>query len=141
MNSWVRFKSYISFLLISLMTCNALLSATGGILLHFHHDLSFHFAADVVSVETVSHFPTVAKASDHSNHHHHEIELIAEVGPTLRGNTFDRVQAPILVVAMNLFDSNLALPVRSMRGGSAIRPPPEATPNYLAPLRTQVLRL
>jgi hypothetical protein len=142
MNSWVRFKPYISFLLLVLMSCNALLSATGGVFLSFHHDFSFHLDTDVAGVEQES-APShsVVEMSDHTHHHHHDLKLTADMDPTLRGNTFDRVQAPILVVAMNLFDSNLALPVRSMRGGSAIRPPPEATPNYLAPLRTQVLRL
>jgi hypothetical protein len=140
MNFDVRIKPVISFLLMCLITCNTLLSATGGVLLFFHHDMSFHVDADAADVETDEHALHSMETSDHS-HHHHELELTAEVDPTLRGNTFDRVQAPALGAAMSLFDSTIAQPVRHMKGGSSIRPPPEAMPSYLSPLRTQVLRL
>ena len=146
----VRLRPIISFLLISLISCNALLSATGGVFLSFHHDFSFHLDAGVAGVEdakTDAKLPTtvaeVSESSHHHDHHHHELKLTADMDPTIRGNTFDRVQAPVLllVAAMDRFDSLLVQPVRPMSSGSAIRPPPEVMPNHLSVLRTQVLRL
>ena len=138
----VRLKPIISFLLLVLMSCNALLSATGGVFLSFHHDFSFHLDTDVAGVEQESALSNhIVEMSDRTHHHHHDLKLTADMDPTVRGNTVDRVETPAFVAVMNVFDSVLALSMRSMRGGSAIRPPPEATPDHLSPLRTKVLRL
>ena len=134
------------------MSCKALLSASGGVFLSFHHDFSFHLDAGVAEVgesetdaNTDAKLPTaLVEVGEHTHdhhHHHHELKLTAEMDPTVRGNTFDRVEAPVLVMVMDLFDSNFIRPVRQMTGGSAIRPPPEAKPKHLSLLRTQVLRL
>ncbi len=139
----VRLKSFMSFMLIGLMSCNTLLSATGEISLYFHHDLSFH--VDAAAAEKDSKLPaTVAETSKHSHHHHHhqELKLSADKEPTIRGNTFDRVQAPILIATVDLFDSIFVWPATLMTGGPARRPPPpEAMSNYLSVLRTLVLRI
>ena len=160
MNSAVRLKPFISFLLLCLMSCKALLSASGGVSLSFHHDFSFHLDAGVAEVgesetdaktdantdaNTDAKLPTaLVEVGEHTHddhHHHHELKLTAEMDPTVRGNTFDRVEAPVLVMVMDLFDSNFIRPVSQMTGGSAIRPPPERVPKHLSLLRTQVLRL
>ena len=139
----MRWNPIIGLLLTCLMTCNALLSATGGVSVYFHHDYSFHLDRVVEThSDELEYSSEHLVLSDHEHHHHHELELDAVWGPTIRTNVVELVQAPPLMAVFNLFDAVIIPRSNEMATGGVIRPPPDwVDVDHLSILRTQVLRL
>lgn len=134
----MHLKSVIAFVLLSLLSLNSLLSVTGGLLLHMHHDLSFHLTDEGATGSE----PDVV-LFDESEHHHHEFKVTAEMEPTVRGmNQWDKVPMPLFGVLAYLpnFDFSQPSP-NEIANGFAARAPPDVLPQQLLKLRTQVLRL
>ncbi|MGZ0655840.1 hypothetical protein ACWPKO_10665 [Coraliomargarita sp. W4R53] len=135
----MRLNTVIAFVLLSMLSFNSLLSVTGGFLLHLHHDLSFHLSYDSDSDIELPQLLTDANADEH---HHHEIEVIAEMDPTVRGvDPWNKVSKPILEMIALISNHVLGYSMPKMGSGFAARPPPAVAAQSLLTLRTQVLRL
>jgi len=134
----MHLKSVIACVLLSLLSFNSLLSVTGGFLLSMHHDFSFHlsFGNHSDTGSTVTHSQT-----SEDEHHHHELKVIAEMDPAVRGDPWGKVQMPILGVIAYLPNFVFSQPMPQMASGFVARAPPDVLPQQLVSLRTQVLRL
>ena len=126
-------------MLLSLLSLNSLLSVTGGFSLRMHHDFSFHLSSgspvDTESTVTHSH-------QSEDAHHHHELEVIAEMDPTIFGTEpWKTVQMPVLGVIAYLSNFVLKQSMPKIACGFAARAPPDVLSQRLLTLRTQVLRL
>lgn len=135
----MRLKPVIAFMLLSMLSFNSLLSVTGGFLLNMHHDFSFHLKPGDHAETESAQLLTDASADEH---HHHELKVIAEMDPTVRGiDPWVKVQMPVLEVLAYLPNFVLGQPVSKMASGFVARPPPDILPQQIVSLRTQVLRL